>query len=367
MVNFSNVTAHLGELGQATLILTAAAVISWLLLLGINTVMTRFTRRTSSQLDDAILRAFRLPLVLFILLIALRAALARLTFLPNRWNEYVSNGFFVLSLLIIYLLAYRLTRNLIKWYASEIATRTETPLDNQVLPFFRRILLILLTVVAFIVLLGHFEIEVSAFIATLGIGSLAIALAAQTTLSDTISGFVIMVDRPFRIGDRIELLDLDTWGDVVDIGLRSTRILTRDNRMVVVPNAVIGKSLIVNHSYPDTRYRVQTEIGIAYGTDIEKARQVMIESISAQDWVMKDERIEALFLEFGDSALIFRVRCWIQHYVETRRIMDKLNTCLYDALNQAGIEIPFPQRVLSIYDKRSNTALRRALPPNHAS
>jgi MscS family membrane protein len=201
----------------------------------------------------------------------------------------------------------------------------------------------------------------------LGIGSLAIALAAQTTLSDTISGFVIMVDRPFRIGDRIEILDLDTWGDVVDIGLRSTRILTRDNRMVVIPNAVIGKSLIVNHSYPDTRYRVQTEIGIAYGTDIEKARQVMIEAISAQAWVMKDERIEALFLEFGDSALIFRVRCWIQHYVETRRIMDKLNTCLYDALNQAGIEIPFPQRVLPIYDKRSNTALRRALPPNHAS
>jgi MscS family membrane protein len=367
VVNFSNVTTHLGELGQATLILIAAAVVSWLLLLGINTVMTRFTRRTSSQLDDAILRALRLPLVLFILLIALRAALARLTFLPNRWNGYVSQGFFVLSLLIIYLLAYRLTRNLIKWYASDIATRTETPLDNQVLPFFRRMLLILLTIVALVVLLGHFEIEVSAFIATLGIGSLAIALAAQTTLSDTISGFVIMVDRPFRIGDRIELLDLDTWGDVVDIGLRSTRILTRDNRMVVVPNAVIGKSLIVNHSYPDTHYRVQTEVGVAYGTDIEKARQVMIEAIRTQDWVMKDERIEALFLEFGDSALIFRVRCWIQHYVETRRIMDKLNTCLYDALNQAGIEIPFPQRVLSIYDQRSNSTLRRALPSPPAS
>jgi MscS family membrane protein len=367
VVNFGSVTAHLGELGQATLILTAAAVISWILLLAINTVIRRFARRTSSQLDDAILSAFHLPLVLFILLIGLRAALARLTFLPNRWNEYTSNGFFVLSLLIIYLLAYRLTRNLIKWYASEIATRTETPLDNQVLPFFRRILLILLTIVAFIVLLGHFEIEVSAFIATLGIGSLAIALAAQTTLADTISGFVIMVDRPFRIGDRIEILDLDTWGDVVDIGLRSTRILTRDNRMVVVPNAVIGKSLIVNHSYPDTRYRVQTEIGIAYGTDIEKARQVMIEAIKAQDWVMQDERIEALFLEFGDSALIFRVRCWIQHYIETRRIMDKLNTCLYDALNRAGIEIPFPQRVLSIYDNRSSTALRQTLPPNHAS
>lgn len=350
---FNKVIAHLGEIGQAALILIGAMAAGWLLLLVINRVIIRITRRTRSQLDDAIIQALRPPLFLIILLAAMRAGLDQLTFLPDTWDEHLSNTFFVLYLLVIYLLAYRLTRNLVNWYGKEIATRTETPLDDQIAPFFRRVLLILLTIVVVIVLLGHFEIEVGAFIATLGIGSLAIALAAQATLADTISGFVIMVDRPFRIGDRIEILDLDTWGDVVDIGLRSTRILTRDNRMVVVPNAVIGKSLIVNHSYPDTRYRVQTEVGVAYGTDVQKARQVMIEAVHAQDWVMKDERIEALFLEFGDSALIFRVRCWIKHYVETRRIIDKLNTCLYEALGQADIQIPFPQRVVYVQDNQS--------------
>lgn len=354
MVNLNTIMAHLGEIGQAALILVAAAVVGWLFLLLINKGIIRFTRHTRSQLDDAIINALRLPLMLIIVLIAIRAALARLTFLPEAWGEPLSGGFFVLYLVVIYLLVYRLIRNLTNWYAVDIATRTETPLDDQILPFFQRISLILLTIVAFIVLFGHFDINVSAFITTLGITSLAIALAAQATLSDTISGFVIMVDRPFRIGDRIEILDLDTWGDVVDIGLRSTRILTRDNRMVVIPNAVIGKSLIVNHSYPDTRYRVQTHVGIAYGADIETARQVMIEAVRAQDWVMKDERIEALFLEFGDSALVFRVRCWIKNYVETRRIMDKLNTTLYDALNRAGIEIPFPQQVLHIQDSQSS-------------
>jgi small-conductance mechanosensitive channel len=114
--------------------------------------------------------------------------------------------------------------------------------------------------------------------------------------------------------------------------------------MVSVPNSVIGKGLVVNYSDPDTVYRVETHVGVAYGTDIEQARSVMIEAIRAEDWVMKDERIEALFLEFGDSALIFRVRCWIKDYVETRRIMDKMNTALYQALNEAGIAIPFPQR-----------------------
>lgn len=354
MFIFEGFTTHLSEIGQAALIMVAAAVLSWLLLLVLNKGVSRLTRRTRSQLDDAIFTALRLPIFLTVLLIALRAALDRLTFLPDTWDGFLSSGFFVLFLLVVYLLAYRLIQNLINWYVQEIATRTETPVDDQILPFFRRTLLILLTIIALIVLLGHFKIEVGAFITTLGIGSLAIALAAQATLSDTISGFVIMVDRPFRIGDRIELLDLDTWGDVVDIGLRSTRILTRDNRMVVVPNAAIGKSLVVNHSYPDTHYRVQTEVGVAYGTDVEKARQVMIEAVRAQDWVMKGERIEALFLRFDDSALNFRVRCWIEHYVETRRIIDKLNTCLYDALEQAGIDIPYPQRVLYIHKDQVN-------------
>ena len=116
--------------------------------------------------------------------------------------------------------------------------------------------------------------------------------------------------------------------------------------MVVVPNSVIGKNLVVNHSDPSTQYRVQTHVGVAYGTDITKARQVMVNAVQAQDWVMKDEQIEALFIEYGDVGIIFRVRCWIQDYVETRRIMDKLNSCLYDALYESGIEMPMPVQTL---------------------
>jgi len=116
-----------------------------------------------------------------------------------------------------------------------------------------------------------------------------------------------------------------------------------------VPNAVIGKNRVVNYSVPSTKYRVETEIGVAYGTDIDQVRAVLIEAIRAEDWVMKNERIEALFLEFQDSGLLFRVRCWIEHYVETRRVIDKMNSALYRALSQADIEIPFPQRVVRIY------------------
>jgi MscS family membrane protein len=299
-------------------------------------------QRTRSSLDDVILEAIRAPLYGLIVIVALRVTVDRLDFLSEAWEVRLGNLFFVLYLAIGFAFAWRLVHGLFVWYGKEIASRTETNLDEQVVPFFRRLAMIVMSIIVFIILLDHFNINVSALVTTLGIGSLAIALAAQETLADTISGFVIMADRPFRIGDRVEIQELDTWGDVVDIGLRSSRIRTRDNRTVIVPNSVIGKSLIVNHSYPDTQYRIQIHIGVAYGSNLELARQTMIEAVRGVEGVLPDRPVEALFLEFGDSALIFRVRWWLESYEDTRRMFDRVNTALYNALDDAGIVIPFP-------------------------
>jgi small-conductance mechanosensitive channel len=334
------------EVGIAAAIVVGAVIVARLGILVLDRGVRRFTRHTRTGFDDAVLEAARVPLFALIVVIAFQISLGQLSFLGDDWAEALKRLIIALYLLIGYLFVHRLVDKLMRWYAQELAARTESNIDEQVLPFARRVILIVLGLIVFIVLLSHFKVDVSALVTTLGIGSLAIALAAQATLADTINGFVIMTDRPFRIGDRIEILELGTWGDVLDIGLRSTRIRTRDNRMVVVPNSVIGKSLVVNHSVPSTVYRVETHVGIGYGTDVDYARRVMVDAVRAEDWVMHDERIEALFLQFGDSAMIFRVRCWIEHYVETRRIMDKLNSCLYRALDEAGIETPAPIRTL---------------------
>ncbi|MCB8945985.1 MAG: mechanosensitive ion channel family protein [Ardenticatenaceae bacterium] len=329
-------------------IMVAAWAVSWLVWQLLGLVRQRLTERTKTQLDDVFMKAVRLPLRLSILVWGMEIALAETQAVPEGWVGAVDRLFFVLYAIIVYLALYWLISGLINWYAQEVSHLTKTDWDDRFLTLFRRIGLVVLTAVVVITILGRYGIEISGLVTTLGIGSLAVALAAQETLGDMITGFTIMIDQPFKVGDRVEVNEIDTWGDVVDIGLRSTRIRTRDNRTVSVPNSVIGKGLIVNYSDPTTKYRVQTHVGIAYGSDVERARQVMIEAIEAEDWVMKNERIEALFLEFGDSALIFRVRCWIEHYVETRRIIDKMNTALYQALNREGIEIPFPQRVVHV-------------------
>ena len=334
------------EVGIALLILVGAAILARAVLWIIDRVFVRIAKRTPTSFDDALLDAVRTPLFWAIMVVALSIALNQLTFLPRDWREERADLIWVLYWVLAWILVHKLVSNLLNWYGVEITRRTESTLDEEVLPFIRRVVLFVVGAIAIIVLLSHFGVDVTALITSLGIASLAIALAARTTLSDWITGFVIIFDRPFKIGDRVELLDLNTWGDVTDIGLQSTRVRTRDNRMVVVPNSIIGENIVVNHSDPSTMYRVQTHVGVGYGTDVAHARQVMVDAVRAEDWVMDDERIEALFLEFGESAMIFRVRCWIEHYVETRRIMDKLNTCLYDALNEAGIEMPDPTRTL---------------------
>ena len=339
------------EIGLAVLILALAWLLSRLSKWIIKFISTKVIGRTRTHLDDVIVDAADFPLRTAIIIGGVELALAQVSLIPISWDGSISDLLFVVYFLIIYIFLYRLIGGLIVWYGREVAGKTETELDDRYLDLFRRVVLLILSVVVIVTLLGRYGIEVSALVTTLGIGSLAVALAAQETLGDMITGFTIMVDQPFKVGDRVELLDINTWGDVVDIGLRSTRIRTRDNRMVSVPNSVIGKGLVVNYSDPNTVYRVETHVGVAYGADVEQARSIMIEAIRAEEWVMQDERIEALFLEFGDSALIFRVRCWIEHFVETRRIIDKMNTALYQALNEANIEIPFPQRDVHVISR----------------
>ncbi len=332
------------QIGISALIVLVTVVLGrWLVRFILRRIFRLLMKRTETSLDDAIIQALFPSVYMMAIVIALNVGVDRLDFIPGIWQARLGDIYYVSYFLLVFIALWRIIVFVTKWYSREIASKTETKLDEQMIPLFIRVAQIVLAVIALVMLLGHFDVDVSALVATLGVGSLAVALAAKETLEDTLAGFVIMIDRPFRIGDRIEIQDLDTWGDVVDIGVRSSRIRTRDNRMVIVPNSIIGKSLIVNYSYPDTQYRIQIHIGVEYGTEIESARETIISAVQGVEGVLPDKSVEALFLEFGDSALIFRVRWWLESYVDTRRMFDRVNSAIYKALNEKGIGIPNPQ------------------------
>lgn len=321
------------------MVVVAIPLSYWLVNKFLTPVVRRLTNWTNTILDDEIISAAGPALRWLMVIMVAEFAVARLRFLSDQLRQTFHDLFFLGFLAIGVYFAWRLTFSVFEWYGKEISTRTQSNVDQHLMPFFRRVALIIVVVLALSVMLDHFGVDVTGLITTLGIGSLAIALAAQAALEDTISGFLIIVDRPFRVGDRIELHDLNTWGDVEDIGLRSSRIRLRDNRTVIIPNSVIGRSLVINHSYPTTEYRIGIDIGLAYGTDVDKARDVLTNAVQGVAGVLDHQPVEALLLGFGELSLEFRVRWWIESYMETRRMYDRVNTAIYKALQAEGIEI----------------------------
>jgi len=311
-------------------------------------ILPRLVRRTESELDDLFLAHAGPSLRWLVVVVLLRSAIGRLDFVGTGIKTVLSDATFVAGLVLAFRIVWRSVDLVARWHSERASQAGRADELDPVIILLVRVGRVVVALLGVTILLSHFGVNVTGFAAALGIGGLAFSLAARDTIADAIAGFIILVDRPFRIGDRIEVQGIGTWGDVTDIGLRTTRIRTRDNRMVIVPNAVIADNQVINYTYPDPRYRIRTHIGIAYGTDIERARQVMIDAVCRVEGVLLDKPVDALYHEMGESAMIFRVQWWIESYVDTRRVFDRVHTALQQALDEAGIECPFPTQNVNL-------------------
>ncbi|MFZ2498348.1 MAG: mechanosensitive ion channel family protein [Methanosarcina sp.] len=170
---------------------------------------------------------------------------------------------------------------------------------------------------------------------------------------------MLLINCPFRIGYRIRIEKLDTWGDVIEIGWRSTRILMRENHLIVIPNSVIGVDMITNYSIPDKMFRVETDVVVSYGPDIEYIRNLIIEAMKHEDWIMHEKPIQALLLEFTGSGVKFKARGWIENYVETRISEERLNTAIYKAPINENIEMPSSDIIIHFADLGNELTISR--------
>jgi small-conductance mechanosensitive channel len=329
-------------------------------------ILPRVARRTETELDDRLLQAAGSEIRWLVVFFALQFSTTRLTFVSAELKAILADVYYVLVLAVLARIVWHLID-----LADEEAIRRAAEAGREdelgpVVTLLVRLGRVLIVVTAIAILLSHFGINVSGYMTALGLGGLALSLAAQDTIADAIAGFIILVDQPFRIGDRIEIQEVDTWGDVVEIGLRTTRIRTRDNRMVIVPNSIIGSNQVVNYTFPDPRYRIQTHVGIAYGTDIETVRRIITDAVRTVDDVLPDEPVDALYNEMGDSAMIFRVRWWIESYTDTRGVIDRVHTTLQNALDAAGIESPFPTQTLYLQSESERHGRPTESPEAHS-
>ena len=310
---------------------------------------SRFTAFTRTDLDDRILQRIAPPLELLFLLAGAYYAVRSLP-LVEKIESIASGVIFVVNVTIIAFIAYRVADELLKWYATRVEERHGV-FNRQLLPLVEKLISIFLVGTALIITLKHFNYDVLSLVTALGIGSLAIGMAAKDTLANMISGFTLMLDRPFRIGDRIQLTN-GLWGDVVDIGLRSTKIKTVDNTYLIIPNSDLCNSTVVNLAFPDLRAKGRINIGVGYDSDIAKVKGILVETALEVPEVLREPVPEAFFTSFGDHALNTSLFFWVDDYSQVFSVTDKVNSLLLTRLQDNGIVIPYPIRTVQLEKDR---------------
>ena len=187
-------------------------------------------------------------------------------------------------------------------------------------------------------------IPLTSWLASAGIVGIAVGFAAKDTLANLFSGVFILADAPYKVGDFV-VLDGGLRGEVQEIGIRSTRILTRDDVQVTVPNAVIGNGRIVNETGgPYDKMRVRVKVAAAYGSDVDQVRDVLMSCTEGAPWLASEPAPRVRFRTFGDSGLDFELLAWIEKPLFRGRVLDDLNGRVYKAFTAAGIEIPYPKQ-----------------------
>jgi small-conductance mechanosensitive channel len=193
------------------------------------------------------------------------------------------------------------------------------------------------------------NIDVTAWLASAGIVGLALSFAAKDTLSNLFAGVSIVVDAPYKTGDYI-ILDSGERGVVTDIGLRSTRILTRDDVEITVPNGIIGNSTIINEAGgPPSQHRIRIGVGVAYGSDLDHVIDTLQKVAEDNKDILGKPEPRVRFRLFGDSSLNFELLGWIADPANRGRVKHELNCAVYRAFSEEGIQIPFPQRDVYVH------------------
>ena len=328
----------------------AGAYLIWFILKRILTSFEKKTKKTEFiQINIQIFSIIRKALLYGLVL-------AAGTYLTRLFNVILLEKIFQ-AFMIIFLATPAKNSLLIvlNYLKKNIADKTKTEIDNIIFDLLNKFAGAVIYATAAILALDILGINVMPFVAGAGVAGIAIGFAAKDTLSNLIAGVLLIVDRPFEIGDRIEVWSAPagsaTWGDVIDIGLRATKIKTTDNIVIIIPNNEIMKRDIVNYTIISTKIRVRINIGVSYDANIEKAKELIVGVAGSLAWVSKTPPPKVVVRNFGESSVDLQLRVWID---DARKRMDTISSItdkIKEVFDKNGIEIPYPKRDITIVNK----------------
>ena len=302
-----------------------------------------FTARSKTRIDDIIVDMVEEPAVFMVVVIGIWIALSLLT-LPETATRLIGNAYQVIIALLVGWMLSRLFDALYREYLRPLAEKSENDLDDQLMPIISKGVKLIIWVMSIIIGLNNAGYDVAALIAGLGIGGLALAMAAKDTVSNIFGGITIFADQPFKINDRIKIAGYD--GTVIEIGVRSTRLKTLEGRIVTIPNATFTDAPVENISWEPSR-KIKLDLGLTYDTTPEQMEQAMeiLQQINQENPHTEDACTTA-FNAFGDFAMNIMFIYYIRKGESIAGTQSEMNLAILRRFNEAGLEFAFPTQTI---------------------
>ena len=329
--------------------IVCAKLADWIL----SSYVSRLVGKTETTIDDEFVELMHRPVFLLVLFLGLGMA-AEQAGLPENGLWATKAILKTLGIIVLVLFLIRASR-LILDALSRNQDRFHL-VQSRTLPLFYNVSLLVIIGAAVYFLFISWKIDPTAWLASAGIIGLALSFAAKDSLANLFAGAFILADAPYKIGDFV-LLDTGERGRVTHIGLRSTRMLTRDDVEITIPNAVMGNSKITNESGgPYEKERIRVKVGVAYGTDVDRVEELLISIAVSHPEIMREPEPRVRFRAFGESSLDFELLGWIQEPVLRGRLRHLLCKEIYKAFAEEGIEIPYPKRDVYLHGDAGSPA-----------
>lgn len=326
---------------RAAVIFGLAIVVAFVARIAFRKLVHRFTRSTDTDVDDRIADILKGPVFWSFVLGGAWLAAAPVDLHPT--FARVVSGIISTFVIVMWGVALLRSSKVVLDALSRNVDRVRW-VQPKTVPLLDMVAKFLVAGAAVYLVCVAWDIPLTSWLASAGIIGIAVGFAAKDTLANLFSGVFILADAPYKVGDFV-ILDGELRGEVQEIGIRSTRILTRDDIEVTVPNAVIANARIVNETGgPWDKMRVRVQVSAAYGSDVDQVRDVLLGCTEGCANLASEPAPRVRFRAFGESGLDFELLAWIEAPVFRGRVLDDLNGRVYKAFNAAGIEIPYPKR-----------------------
>lgn len=330
-------------------ILIGAIIVAKICYWAIGKYLKKITAKTKSNLDDLLVDKLEEPVVYGIGILGFYWGFHRLTFGLNVDNFFAHVFTFIFTLNVTWLIV-RTIDAIIVEYLSPMVSKSDSDLDDQLLPLLRKLFKIILWSLGIVIGLNNVGFDVGAVIAGLGIGGLALALAAQDTVKNIFGGIMVYVDKPFKVGDRIQIHGYD--GVVEEVGIRSTRLRTLEGRLVTLPNAHFSDEAVENVTLEPSR-KVVINLGLTYETTPEKMQLALeiLKEISTDNPDLEENHLVS-FNNWGDFSMGIMYIYFIKPTSDILQTQTEINMAILKRFNAEGLDFAYPTQM--IYKKEVN-------------